>query len=55
MATVLGSWCSIPDAIPHDKLIAMFRDKAKHLKGKEPVASSGPTASASSSITVDSD
>jgi hypothetical protein len=58
-ATVLGSWCSIPDAIPRDKIVSVFRDKAKHPKGKEPVASvstsSGPAASASSSFTVDSD
>jgi hypothetical protein len=54
-ATVLGSWCSIPDAIPRDKLITVFRDKAKRPRGKESVASSGPAASASSSFTVDSD
>jgi hypothetical protein len=51
-ATVLGSWCSLPDAIPREEIIMVFRDKSKRAKGKQPAAASTP---ASDHIVVDSD
>jgi len=38
-ATVLGSWCDFPSAIPRDDIIVSFRDKSKRpkAKGKEVV------------------
>ena len=38
-ATVLGSWCDFPSAIPRDDIIVSFRDKSKRpkVKGKEVV------------------
>ena len=40
--TVLGSWCSLPGAIPREEIIASLQDKSKHLKGNEPAAASTP-------------
>jgi hypothetical protein len=37
-ATVLGSWCQFPGAIPWDEIEAAFRDKSKRPKRKEPAA-----------------
>ncbi len=34
-ATVLGSWCTFPDAIPQDEIIAAFKEKSKRLKGRQ--------------------
>jgi hypothetical protein len=51
-ATVLGSWCSLPGAIPQEEIIAYLRDKSKRPKGKEPAAVSTP---ASNNTVVDSD
>ncbi|KIM91753.1 hypothetical protein PILCRDRAFT_83832 [Piloderma croceum F 1598] len=34
-ATVLSSWCDFPPAIPHDEIIATFRDKNKRPKGEK--------------------
>src|SRR5882724_3923671 len=48
-ATVLGSWCQFPDAIPWDEIEVAFRDKSKHPKAKESFAST------SEMIQVDSD
>jgi hypothetical protein len=31
-ASVLGAWCDLPGAVPHDEVIAIFRDKAKRPK-----------------------
>lgn len=50
-ATVLGSWCSLPGAIPQEDIIASLRDKSKRQKGKEPAAASTP----GSNNIVDSD
>jgi len=47
-ATVLGSWCQFPDAIPWDEIEAAFWGKSKCPKGKE-------VASTSDMVQVDSD
>jgi hypothetical protein len=39
-ASVIGSWCSIPGAIPQDEIIAEFK-KGKHSKAKQIEPSSG--------------
>ena len=39
-ATVLGSWCQFPDAIPWDKIEAAFKGKSKCPKGKEVASTS---------------
>ena len=48
-ATVVGSWCPFPDAIPQDDIEAVFHDKSKCPKGKEPVVTT------SDAIPVDSE
>jgi hypothetical protein len=53
-ATVLGSWCSLPGAIPHEEIIASLRDKGKRLKGKDPVAAASTPAPNNNTV-VDSD
>lgn len=34
-ASVLGSWCALPGAIPREDIMTVFKDKAKRPKGKE--------------------
>ena len=34
-ATVLGSWCVLPGAIPHKDILASFDEKHKRPKGSE--------------------
>ena len=41
-ATVLGSWCNFPQAIPRDDIIAAFRDKNKRPKGGQGKEVSNP-------------
>ena len=36
-ASVLGSWCDLPGAVPRDEIIAVFRDKGKRPKGNNTV------------------
>jgi hypothetical protein len=43
-ASILGSWCSLPDAIPREEIITAFHDKAKRNKGKEPAVASNATS-----------
>jgi hypothetical protein len=31
-ASVLGSWCDLPGAIPHNEIMAVFQDKGKWTK-----------------------
>jgi hypothetical protein len=31
-ASILGAWCDLPGAIPHDEIMAVFRDKGKRPK-----------------------
>lgn len=33
-ASVLGSWCQLPGAIPRDEIVQLFKDKSKRSKGK---------------------
>lgn len=33
-ATVLSSWHDIPDLIPYNEIVNVFKDKAKRAKGK---------------------
>jgi hypothetical protein len=55
-ATVLGSWCSLAGAIPHEEIVASLRDKSKRPKGKEPgPAAVSSRASASNNDVVDSE
>ena len=41
-AMVLSSWCNFPQAIPHDDIIAIFRDKNKRPKGGQGKEVSNP-------------
>jgi hypothetical protein len=41
-ATVLSSWCHFPPAIPHNDIIANFRDKSKRPKGGKGKEIAGP-------------
>jgi hypothetical protein len=34
-ATVLGSWASLPELVPRNELIELFKNKCRRLKGKE--------------------
>jgi hypothetical protein len=34
-ATVLGSWASLPNLIPTDEIIELFKNKSRRPKGKE--------------------
>ncbi|KAJ7110445.1 hypothetical protein C8R44DRAFT_634021, partial [Mycena epipterygia] len=34
-ASVLGSWCNLPGAIPQEEIIALFKEKAKRPRGKD--------------------
>ena len=40
-ASVIGSWCSLPGAIPQGEIIAEFKKKGKRPKGKQIEPSSG--------------
>ena len=34
-ASVLGSWTTFPDLIPHSEIVTIFKEKGKHMgKGK---------------------
>jgi hypothetical protein len=34
-ASMLGSWCTFPDLIPHNEILSVFKDKSKRSgKGK---------------------
>jgi hypothetical protein len=37
----VGSWCSLPGAIPQDEIIAVFKEKSKRSKGKQAEQVSG--------------
>ena len=39
VATVLGAWCSLPSAIPQDKIMVVFRVKNKQPKGNNSILS----------------
>jgi len=40
-ATILGSWCMLPGAIPQNEIITAFKKKGKHPKGNAIGQSSG--------------
>ena len=31
--SVLSAWCKLPGAVPHEEIVAVFRDKSKRPKG----------------------
>jgi len=31
-ASVLGAWCDLPGAVPHDDIVAVFKEKSKRPK-----------------------
>lgn len=52
-ATVLGSWCDFPGAIPRDDVIATFCDKNKRPKGKGKEVTGSDIVTAT--VAIDSD
>jgi hypothetical protein len=36
-ATVLGSWCTFPGAVPHEEIMSAFKEKGRRDKVKEVV------------------
>jgi hypothetical protein len=38
VASVLGAWCDLPGAVPHDEVMAVFHDKSKQPKGNNTIA-----------------
>jgi hypothetical protein len=38
VASVLGAWCDLPGAIPHDEIMNSFRDKGKRPKNNNVLA-----------------
>jgi len=40
LASVLGAWCDLPSAIPHDEIMDAFRDKGKWLKNNSVLSES---------------
>ena len=35
VVTAVGSWCLLPDAIPQNEIITLFKEKSKQPKGKQ--------------------